>query len=143
MRPSRPLLNTTQTQRYEYYRGPPRSDDMLTFFNQQTGTRAHLRPPPSAIKELTPENFRLAVSNEDSFVFVNFYSPGCPFCEVLNEHWERLAETFAPEGDSVVIAQLNAEEFKEYALNYDISGFPTLKWFPKGRSVETRDGPES
>ena len=121
---------------------------MLDFLKEQTEEngqprRAYLRPPPTAVQELTPNNFRTIVSNEDSFVFVNFYSPGCDFCEALQEPWERLADAFLPEGDSVVIAQLNAQEYREYAVNFDISGFPTLKYFPKGRGVETRASPES
>ena len=41
--------------------------------------------------------------------------------------------------ESVVIAEVNADEDKVLSERFGITGFPTLKYFPAGEKVETVD----
>ena len=41
--------------------------------------------------------------------------------------------------ESVVIAEVNADEDRVLAERFEIQGFPTLKFFPAGETVETVD----
>ena len=41
--------------------------------------------------------------------------------------------------DSVIIAEVNADEETELATRFDITGFPTLKYFPAGAADEPID----
>jgi protein disulfide-isomerase A6 len=52
---------------------------------------------------------------------------------VLAPQWEKLATIFANE-PNVVIAKIDADLEKDIGQEYDISGFPTLKFFPAGET---------
>lgn len=56
-----------------------------------------------------------------------------PDCKSLKPIYEKVAEDYAAE-PSVVIAQVDAEapDSKDLAISQGISGFPTIKFFPKG-----------
>jgi hypothetical protein len=45
--------------------------------------------------------------------------------------YEKVAQSLEGE-TSVVVANLDADKHRELAEKYDVTGFPTLKWFPKG-----------
>merc|ERR1712226_705976 len=78
---------------------------------------------------LTGSNFEKTVYAEDKSVFVEFYAPWCGHCKSLAPIWDQLGEAFA-DRDDIVIAKSDAtaNEFD----GVEVSGFPTLKYFPKG-----------
>ncbi|KAF9510233.1 hypothetical protein BS47DRAFT_1373360 [Hydnum rufescens UP504] len=54
--------------------------------------------------------------------------------------YERLADAFSKSKDKVKIVKIDADgDGKEIGKKYDIKGFPTLKWFPKGVNSEPED----
>lgn len=57
-------------------------------------------------------------------------------CKSLAPIWEKLAEDFASEND-VIIAKVDAEAENSKALTQSqgITGFPTIKFFPKGSTT--------
>lgn len=57
-------------------------------------------------------------------------------CKNLAPTWEKLAATFASEPD-VTIAKVDADapNGKKSAAEYGVSGFPTIKFFPKGSTT--------
>ncbi|CAG8603017.1 7388_t:CDS:2 [Paraglomus occultum] len=91
--------------------------------------------------ELTSDSFHDVVGH-DQGVFVKFYAPWCGHCKNLAPTWEDLANAFAHVKDKVVIAKLDADNYKDVGSKYGVSGYPTLKWFPPGESdnPETYDG---
>ncbi|KAK9692054.1 hypothetical protein RND81_09G238100 [Saponaria officinalis] len=58
------------------------------------------------------------------------FSVRCGHCKSLAPTYEKVATAFKSEGD-VVIANLDADKYKDLAKKYGISGFPTLKFFPR------------
>ncbi|KAG4301763.1 hypothetical protein PCANB_001994 [Pneumocystis canis] len=85
---------------------------------------------PSAI-ELTPDNFYKIVMDPEKDVLVKFYAPWCRHCKALEPIYTNVYTCFLPE-KHVVIAKMNADEHQSFALEYDIQGYPTIKFFPKG-----------
>lgn len=90
------------------------------------------------MKVLTPATFDSAI-NSGKVVFVKFYAPWCGHCKKLAPVYKQLANVFAEEGN-VVIAEVDADKYKDLARSYQVSGYPTLKLFKDGK-VEDYSGP--
>jgi len=82
---------------------------------------------------LVAKNYEEIVYDQNKHVFVEFYAPWCGHCQQLAPEWEKLGQHFK-DRDDVLIARSDAtaNEFK----GIKISGFPTIKWFPKGEERE-------
>ncbi|KAJ1675162.1 hypothetical protein EV182_001804 [Spiromyces aspiralis] len=71
--------------------------------------------------------------------FVKFYAPWCGHCKAMAEDYSALANAYAYAKDDVIIAKLDADEYRSLGKRFDIKGFPTLKWFPKGETKDPED----
>jgi protein disulfide-isomerase-like protein len=78
---------------------------------------------------ITGTNFESVAYDENKAVFIEFYAPWCGHCKSLAPAWDKLGEAFA-DRDDIVIAKSDAtaNEFD----GVEVSGFPTIKYFPKG-----------
>jgi len=113
--------------------------------NGKAGTHARIKEAPSNTVILTDDNFDKIVKDSNKNVLVEFYAPWCGHCKKLAPDYDKLASIFSSEPD-VVIAKMDATEHKTKPADYGVSGYPTLKWFPKddksgkdysaGRSIE-------
>ena len=63
---------------------------------------------------------------------------GCGHCKHLRPEFEKLATTFL-DSDQVIISKLNGEMFPEYSYKYNVRGFPTILWFPRGSMQPTQE----
>jgi len=70
------------------------------------------------------------VGDSSKNVLVEFYAPWCGHCKHLIPDYEKLANAYANEKD-IVIAKIDADKHKDIGGRYDVSGFPTIKWFGK------------
>lgn len=108
-------------------------ESLQTFISSKTGAKAKAkRPAPSEVVTLDDNSFSSVVDGS-KHVLVEFYAPWCGHCKNLAPIYEKLATTFKNDKD-VVIAKVNADapNGKATAQKYGVSGYPTLKFFPKG-----------
>nr|AIG55436.1 secreted protein [Thraustotheca clavata] len=84
----------------------------------------------SDVVVLTPDNFQDVVDGSKN-VFVKFYAPWCGHCKSLAPVWETVATSFKKEND-VVIAEVDADEHRILGEEFEVTGFPTLKFWNKG-----------
>jgi protein disulfide-isomerase-like protein len=76
-------------------------------------------------------------SNFDSLVdgsrpaFVEFYAPWCGHCQRLAPEYEIVGEAFKSV-PSVLVAKVDCDANKDVCGKHGVTGYPTLKWFPKG-----------
>jgi len=83
----------------------------------------------SKVVDLDPSNFDTIVDGS-KHVFVKFFAPWCGHCKSLAPTWDELGNSFSD--PSVVIAKVDADAHRSLGQRFDISGFPTLKFFPLG-----------
>ncbi|XP_031132226.1 probable protein disulfide-isomerase A6 [Ipomoea triloba] len=113
------------------YEGARTAEALTEFVNTEAGTNVKLAAIPSNVVVLTSENFAEIVLNEKKDVLVEFYAPWCGHCKHLAPTYEKVATAFKLDED-VVIANCDADKYKDLGEKYGVSGFPTLKFFPKG-----------
>ncbi|GAC76767.1 thioredoxin/protein disulfide isomerase [Moesziomyces antarcticus T-34] len=65
-------------------------------------------------------------------VLVKYYAPWCGHCKSLAPIYEKVADAFAHQKETVLIAKVDADKNKELGQKAGIRGFPTLKWYPAG-----------
>ncbi|KAL3690774.1 hypothetical protein R1sor_004425 [Riccia sorocarpa] len=112
------------------YSGGRNVDALTEFVNAEAGTRAKLSTPTSDVVVLTPANFDSVVLDKTKDVLVEFYAPWCGHCKSLAPVYESVATAFKKE-NHVVVAKCDADGHRELGERYGVSGFPTIKFFPK------------
>ncbi|KAJ6940865.1 protein disulfide-isomerase A6 [Populus alba x Populus x berolinensis] len=116
------------------YEGPRTAEALAEFVNNEGGSNVKISAVPSSVVVLTADNFNDIVLDENKDVLVEFYAPWCGHCKNLAPTYEKVATAFKSEED-VVVANLEADKYKDLAEKYGVSGFPTLKFFPKGNKA--------
>jgi len=116
----------------EAYSGGRTADDIVGYVNRESGARGFIKKAPSNVVTLTADNFNDIVKNSDKDVLVEFYAPWCGHCKRLAPVYEEVGTTFANDKNCIV-AKMDADDQqnKQTASEYGISGFPTIKFFPK------------
>lgn len=117
----------------EEYTGGRTADTIVSWVNEKIGTRKAVKKPPTAVTVLDDSNFDAIALDPTKYVMVEFYAPWCGHCKNLAPKYEQLAKVFAGEQE-VVIANVDATENPDLASRYDVSGYPTIKFFPAGSS---------
>jgi len=133
----------------EAYSGGRTFEDIAAFISDKTGAK-YKKPkaPLSFVVDLNDKNFDSIVMDTSKDVLVEFYAPWCGHCKRLAPDYEKVANAFKNE-PGVVIAKLDSDvaAHKPLASRYGVSGFPTLKFFPKhnknGEEYSSGRDPES
>jgi len=94
-----------------------------------------------ANKKLTASNFKKFVDGSKD-AFVKFYAPWCGHCKTMAPKWEEFAKEHDSD-DSVVIGDFDATA-NDVPAGFEVKGFPTLYWIPKGgEPVQYQGGREA
>lgn len=115
------------------YSGGRDLESLTAFITEKTGIKAKgPKKEPSNVEALTDTTFKSTIGG-DKDVLVAFTAPWCGHCKKLAPTWETLATDFALE-PSVVIGKVDAEAENAKATSKEqgVTGYPTIKFFPKG-----------
>lgn len=84
---------------------------------------------------LDPTNFDDFVKSQ-TYTIVEFYAPWCGHCKSLAPEWAAAAGKTRRLKPAVILAKVDADQHKELAERFDVSGYPTIKIFRSGKAEE-------
>ena len=91
---------------------------------------------PEEIVEISVLNWREEILESEKLVLVEFWSPQCPHCRMIQPVYNELAREYT---DKLKFTKLNITEsqsIQELAIKYGVMGTPTFKFFCGGRPVQ-------
>ncbi|RZC38929.1 Thioredoxin domain containing protein [Asbolus verrucosus] len=91
------------------------------------------------ILSLDSSNFDHVISNNE-FVLIKFYAPWCIHCKALRGEFEKAAQILATRNADVIMAQVDVTVEKQLAMQNEIIGYPTIKFFKYGNGFDYTGG---
>ncbi|MCD6097206.1 thioredoxin [bacterium] len=85
------------------------------------------------ILEITKNDFKEQVLDNDGFVLVDFWAPWCMPCQMLAPVLEELEKEL--EGVKIAKVNVSLPENKDLAIEYNIQSIPNLKLFKNGEII--------
>jgi len=90
------------------------------------------------VMDLDESNFD-SIVNGQKLALVEFYAPWCGHCKHLVPELKSLSSLISSDAsiaNRVVIAKVNADKYKSLGARFGVKGFPTIKAFARGQSVD-------
>jgi protein disulfide-isomerase A1 len=96
-------------------------------------------PEEEDVLVLGDKNLKEALDKFE-FILVEFYAPWCGHCKKLAPELAKAAKELKGLDNPIPLAKVDATENPEVAKQFEVQGYPTIKFFIKGQPIEFNGG---
>ena len=88
------------------------------------------------IVEANATNWKEKILDSKKLVLVEFWSPQCSHCRMIEPVYNELSKEYADKLKFVKLNVIESQQNQELAVKYGVMGTPTFKFFCGGRPVQ-------
>jgi thioredoxin 1 len=81
-------------------------------------------------------NWKEEILNSEDLVVVEFWSPFCPYCRIIEPVFQELSKMYSNKLKFAKLNVIESEGNQGLATKYGVMGTPTFKFFCGGRPVQ-------
>ncbi|XP_057369864.1 LOW QUALITY PROTEIN: probable protein disulfide-isomerase A4 [Daphnia carinata] len=115
----------------DQYQGERNAFAIIDYMREKTDP--NWKPPLPPVIELTSENFEKTVT-DSKLILVQFYAPYCSHCKQMQPEYEAAARSLLEYG--IPLAKVDGTSEKALTDSFQITGYPQMRVFRKGRVFE-------